>query len=324
MALFDSADMHPDEFRAARIPDPVVLAPSSPTTQGTDYTYERESRENTKRMEDDSAPLQAPVSSPMADRPGSVIAGREENSAGSDDLDAQALIPARAILSVSSNNAPVVADVFLDNSRLGVTDRAGRFEIVIVMVGRQYQIKVVSDGYQTLTRTVTIAQKIESLVFDLKRDPKLWGEIVIDVSPDTDSILVDNQLHSGTMPLRLPVRTGAHTVRLVNTRLQEVSEQRVNIAAAETVNIDHQFAIETGKVAVSLENVEEYGFGYVYVDGEIWRGQQNTTPIVVELPVGPHTVSVKRDGFQNRPDQFEVITEKGQTKYVSFTLIKLE
>jgi len=49
------------------------------------------------------------------------------------------------------------------------------------------------------------------------------------------------------------------------------------------------------------------------------QNHHNTTPLELKLPIGPHTIEVRREGFSSIPRDVIVEIEKGETKHVSFT-----
>ena len=77
-----------------------------------------------------------------------------------------------------------------------------------------------------------------------------------------------------------------------------------------------------GYLTITLENVYEYGYGYVVIDSKLWQQDEyNTTPLKIMLPVGNHKVEVKRDGFVSSPEHVTISIEKDVEKRVSFSLI---
>jgi len=80
--------------------------------------------------------------------------------------------------------------------------------------------------------------------------------------------------------------------------------------------------MEFGYLVITLGNAHEYGFGYVYIDREIWQlGNFNTTPLKVKLPTGRHIIEVKRDNFLSSPTDTIITIEKDVEKRVFFVLI---
>ena len=97
----------------------------------------------------------------------------------------------------------------------------------------------------------------------------------------------------------------------------------MDLEAGQIVDIKHDFNnIEFGKVAISLKNAFEFGFGFVYVDGKIWQEKHNTTPLELSLEVGPHKIEVRRDGFVALPSDTTIVVAKDTKEFTSFRLLK--
>lgn len=230
---------------------------------------------------------------------------------------------AKVTVMVQSQNQPVETFVFVDNEFKGKTNPQGFFEIPGLEVNKNYSVKISKEGHATLTRQFTALKKTPVLNFDISPRQEISGTLILEVLPKADSILVDGKLYQGKTPMQLNLPRGEHRVLFVNSSLNKRYEQVVSLKVGEVQRIKHNFvAAEFGKIAVSLKNAAQFGFGYVFVDGKMWDGTPNTTPLELTLPAGSHTVEVRRDGFNAVPKDIIVVIEKDQTKYVSFTLMK--
>jgi len=233
--------------------------------------------------------------------------------------------PARVTMVVTSDNIPVEANVFLDDRFIGKTDRNGKFMVGDLEQGKTYAARVVKDGYNEESKTFTPSGSTSSLEFDIEPKQNVYGTLIIDAVPNADSVYVGGKRYRGETPLELRLHWGEHQVRLVNTKLNKEWQQTVNLKVGQVMRLKHDFTqVEYGRVAISLSNAHEFGFGYVYVDGKLWEDKHNTTPIELRLPVGVHTIEVKRDGFTASPSEVRVKVEENATKRVSFTFSKAE
>lgn len=228
-------------------------------------------------------------------------------------------------LLVQAENEPVAADVFLGEQLVGKTGRDGELTLPDLDIGETYTVKVTKEGYQSVSRKISAAENGAPVTFDLKFDADRFGTLMLDAAPTADSILIDGVLQQGSLPMKIHLRGGEHQVRFVNTALNASHVQSVSLENGQVINVHHDFTkSEYGKVAVSLKNAAQYGFGFVFVDGKLWEGAHNTTPVELRLPVGPHTIAVKRDGYNSLPQDIIVNVEKDETKYVAFTFSKIE
>ncbi|MFQ5640054.1 MAG: protein kinase [bacterium] len=224
---------------------------------------------------------------------------------------------------IKSENKPIEAFVFINDKFRGKSDKKGRLEIKNLETGKIYKAKVSKEGYATVTKDFKAHVTPAVLAFDMKPKLDIFGTLILDARPKADSILVDGKLYRGQMPLKLSIPWGEHKVRFVNKRLKKKYDQVINLKVGQVLRIRHDFAtVEKGKVAVSLKNAAQFGFAFVYVDGKIWGSKPNTTPVEISLPVGSHTIEVRREGFNAIPRDIIVVVDTKSTKFVSFTLTK--
>lgn len=228
-----------------------------------------------------------------------------------------------AKLRVRSNKKPLEAFVFIDDKFRGKADENGSLELSGLAPNKSYTARISKEGYTTVSRRFTTRQNPVVLAFDLRPKLDISGTVILDVQPKADSILVDGKLYREQTPFELTLPWGEHRVRFVNNRLNKSWDQVVNLKVGQVLRVKHNFAqAEFGKVAVSVKNAAEFGFGYLYVDGKPWPGKPNTTPVQISLPVGLHTIEIRRDGFNAIPRDIIMVVAKQETKYVSFTLTK--
>ncbi len=245
---------------------------------------------------------------------------KPENPANEDILQPA---PATMSIFVGSGSKPIVADIFLDDNFVGKADKSGRLTVSQLERERVYATRVSIEGYTSNTQYITLYEETTQVTFDVKPKTNTLGTLILDAIPGADSIFVNNVLFGNTTPFEMKFQRGLHQVRLVNSGLQKSWEQTVDLEAGLVVNIKHDFsAIEFGKVAISLKNAFEFGFGYVYVDGKIWHEKHNTTPLELRLEVGPHKIEVRRDGFVALPADTTIVVAKNSKEFASFRLIK--
>jgi serine/threonine protein kinase len=226
-----------------------------------------------------------------------------------------------ASLLVKAEGLPVQANIFVDEKFMGETGADGRFEMPGLVLDRLYEVKVTKEGYTSKTRALLVDANMNLLIFDLKQDDIQVGTVIFQAEPGADSVFVDGELRGLSTPLELKLKWGTHTVRLINTKLGNSWGDEFSLKVGQILRIRHDFGfVETGKVAISLKNAAEYGFGYVYVDDKLWDGRSNTTPLEIELPVGKHKIQVQRQGFTAWPPETLVNVRAGETVHTAFRL----
>ena len=197
---------------------------------------------------------------------------------------------------VSSDNKPVAADIFLDDTFVGKTDENGLLTLYQLELEKTYTARASLQGYMDASQNITLSEETTEVALDINQKINTIGTLIVETNPAADSIFVDNVFYGSQTPFEKRFEQGQHQVRLVNSSLQKNWQKTVTITAGQVTNVNHNFGIvEVGKVAISLKNAFEFGFGYVYVDGKIWHDKHNTTPLEISLEAGPHRIEVRRD-----------------------------
>ncbi|MFQ5751159.1 MAG: protein kinase [bacterium] len=225
---------------------------------------------------------------------------------------------------VTADNNPVTqARIFLDEQLIGATDENGRLTVDRLEINRAYAVRVSKDGYAVVSRSITPSRDNASISVDLRKKVDSLGTLIVNAIPNADSVFINGIHYDYKLPIETKLRSNTYEVRLVNSDLKQSWRQSVTIKPGQVARVNHDFSVvELGRVAISLENAFEVGFGYLYVDGELWSDGNNTTPIEISLPVGSHTISVARDGYFCVPQDTTITVKKGTPLYLSFHLSK--
>lgn len=220
-----------------------------------------------------------------------------------------------------SGQKPISANVFLNNSLTGQTDSDGGIDLFDLEVGKTYSFKASKKGYASTSQRIKISPVQSPIKLDLKVKREVMSTLLVDAIPNADEIYVDGVLREGKTPMRLSLKGGNHQVRLVSKSHQSEWQKDVDLRVGQVMRIKHDFTKqEIGRVAVSLQNAAQFGFGYVHVDGKLWPEKHNTTPLELKLSVGLHLIELKRDGFVCEPPSIRVQVAKDETQYISFSL----
>ena len=79
--------------------------------------------------------------------------------------------------------------------------------------------------------------------------------------------------------------------------------------------------LQFGTVAIVIKNAAQFGYGYVFIDGEEWRqGGTSATPMRTQLPLGQHRIRIVRDGFLVIPRDTVVTVEREKLITIAFSL----
>ena len=224
---------------------------------------------------------------------------------------------------VGSGNKPIETNIFLDDQFVGNTDKNGHLTLSQLELDKIYAARVSMAGYNSTTKYITLSREATQVTFDIDPQVNTLGTLILDAIPGADSVFVNDVLFGSKTPFEMKFQQGQHQIRLVNSSLQKSWEQTVELKAGQVLNIKHDFnTIEYGKIAISLKNAFEFGFGYVYVDGKIWPEKHNTTPIEINLEVGSHKIEVRREGFATLPADTAIVVGNNTIQFVSFRLAK--
>jgi len=260
----------------------------------------------------------------VEDFPKSNGSGSELNPA-MEPKDAEILEPVSATIDifVVSGKKPVQANIFLNEKFVGISDKNGRLTVSQLEPDKIYAAKVSIEGYTSATKYVTLSNEKTQVTLDIKPVLSTLGTLIVNAIPGADSVLVNDVLFASKTPFEMKFQRGEYRVKLVNSGLNKSWEQTVDLKAGQVVNVKYDFTIiEQGKVAVSLKNAFEFGFGYVYVDGKIWQKKHNTTPLEVNLEAGSHKIEVRREGFVTIPADTTIVVGTNRTHFISFRLTK--
>ena len=228
---------------------------------------------------------------------------------------------------VESGQKPVQANIFIDNNYIGKTDNSGKIEIHDLTINETYKVKVTREGYSSYTDEIKVKESNSTRkvsITPIKQNVST-GTLILDAIPVADEIYIDGILHQGKTPTRIAIEQGKHTVKLVNNAVNADYEQTVDLKVKQIVRIKHDFTkLQSGQVAVTLENAAQFGFGYVYVDDNLWHEKNNTTPLQITLPTGSHKIALRRPGFKATPEEITVTVERDKIVTAAFKFVQVE
>lgn len=134
-------------------------------------------------------------------------------------VDLSAMQKKTGLLKISCNKA---------NFQLFIEDKEYPLSEPILLTYGKYNVKILKDGYEPYTNTVTINEENNVLNADLELHiPK--GKIHISCDPDDASVYLDGE-YIGKTPLNYPATLGSHTILVKKNEFIE-STKSVGIAA---------------------------------------------------------------------------------------------
>ncbi len=197
-------------------------------------------------------------------------------------------------------------------------------------VGQMYTIDLrmvdVSSGKIVQTKSEDYRGEVEGLLGVMRtiansfagRDDKAAavtdvGDIYIISSPSKAAIYLDGKLTEWTTPKLLEgIPAGKHTIEVRSGEL--LAKKEIDLKKGAIENLDLKLA----KLAIAVKVTSEPQEAEIYVNGEL----SGTTPTVINIPVGTHTVIFRKNGYQDYSESLTV--KEGETaKSVKGTLKKI-
>lgn len=210
---------------------------------------------------------------------------------------------------------PSGASIYLDSSLKGISP----LTIDNVATGT-HTVKAVLGGYKDAYAYPNVqAGQLTSLYLTLQQVPN--GNIYVTTSPTAANIYLDNTL-KGTSPILITnVSTGDHTVKATKINYLDTS-QTVNVVVNQTTTvslvlqpINQSTSVGSLSVTTNLASAE------IYLDGSFKGLTQNGNLIINNIPIGIHTVTAKKSGYQDASSSINI--QAGVTTSVSLTLTPL-
>jgi hypothetical protein len=177
------------------------------------------------------------------------------------------------------------ATVSIDEKNLDASQPLG---VIRRDVGAHH-VHVEKEGFSPFDTTVTVTAAGRAVVeVALVKKAKTGHVSVTDASGEVLRVLVDG-LDVGATPWEGDLPPGSHTVAGRSSK-SNAPPKNVDVSAGTTAVVVLAPEVATGKVEVTTSD----GQGFIIVDGKpVAEGS-----FAGDLPVGPHTIRVKREGYE--------------------------
>lgn len=213
---------------------------------------------------------------------------------------------------VTIDSVPTGATVYLEAREAGAL---GTTPHVFQLKAGSYTIILEAEGYEPLTKSVTVKKKAAAFTFTLSKKPSPSTLILESASGSAldGSTVKVNGKETGKLPVTLSLQPGRYLVEVVRDGYETYSEW-VDIGGAERRKLVVALvksAASTGALLVSSNIVG----AEVYMDGK----RVDTAPALIEkLNPGKYTVEVRAKGYLVK--QQEASVEAGKTSKVFLQL----
>jgi len=152
-----------------------------------------------------------------------------------------------------------------------------------------HHVHAEKDGFSPFDSNVTVTAAGRAVVeVALVKKPKTGHVAVTDPAGDVLRVLVDG-IDVGATPWEGDLPPGSHVIAGRSSK-STAAAQTIDVAAGSAASIKLVASASTGRVEVTTSD----GQGFIILDGKpVAEGT-----FASELPVGPHTIRVKREGYE--------------------------
>ena len=184
------------------------------------------------------------------------------------------------VLRVETN--PSGADVYVNGEYYDTTPCE-----ITLPVGT-YTVEIKKEGYKTYKKDVKIKAK-ETTILEVTLTP-VDQKATLDVTsnPSGAEVYINGE-KKGKTPLTLYLPPDEYTIKIKKEGYTTFIK-RITLSSGQYLSINAELVKENGTLHVDSEPSE----AYVYVDGQL----VGRTPLEVALPVGEHTIVVKKEGYE--------------------------
>ncbi len=219
---------------------------------------------------------------------------------------------------VDSSMTPT--EVFLNDEMVGQTSAQEPLYIHGLVVGRNYKIRILKDGFEQWQKEITLAPGDSTIIrATLQPLADALRRITFAKVDFADRIIVDNRLPSHSLPFAVDLALGKHHLRYIDSQNVFFWETEIvlDMNSPSIVYFDAD-QIGYGQISVILKNPAQYGYAFVVIDGN--ESSRMTTPARLKLPVGRHQIKVFRQGFVGIPEDTTIFVRQNEDKIIRFLL----
>jgi len=201
-------------------------------------------------------------------------------------------------LSVHSDGLPETANVYVNGTFYGKSNSLGKLTIPGLKQNTTYLITVEKSGFGVFARRIDLTHSKTRL---------------LDVS---------------LLPLVTP-KTAAKTKRPPKTTTPVPSARRLSQkpppkrlkSGLEKPDSKQNLPQADGIIDVQISSPQNLSDVYIYVNGNVWTGENYIAPAKLNLPEGSYRIEVKKEGYVSAPLSYSIDLMKGDTKRVTFILL---
>jgi len=210
---------------------------------------------------------------------------------------------------------PPTAKVILDGEEVD-TLNTSVLNLNAIRTGK-HQIEVSHPDYSNFKQNIQVLRNKRTTVN--AKLVRLEGNLNIQVRP-WGAIYIDDQLHKSSADIKYTIRLPVekYDVRIEHPTLGSW-RKRILLKADDDVNLLVNFNKQISIQVQAIDKQNNQVKGEIVVDGE-QTGQ--ITPALINLGVGLHRISVKKEGFLTDGQEKEILVDTEMNSFVIFELQK--
>lgn len=184
---------------------------------------------------------------------------------------------------VEVTSEPAGATIFAGDRNLGTTPAT------IELLEGSHQISVVRDGFSAWDGTVEAKPNTDQVLPLIRLEPAN-AKLLVNTIPRTANVTVDGR-YRGQSPITLSLSPGVDYEIGMSKAGYGTASRRVRLDAGESDSIRVDLSARTGAVTVNVQPAD----ATVIVDGRT----QATGSTTLNLSSAPHTIEVRKEGYQS-------------------------
>ena len=205
---------------------------------------------------------------------------------------------AQLSLTVHSNGLPETANVYVNGTFYGKSNSLGKLTIPGLRQNTTYLITVEKSGFGVFAKRIDLTHS-KTRLLDVSLLP-----------------LVTTKTAAKTK--RSPKKT---TPVSSAKQLSQKSPPQGLRSARKNPDTKQNLPQADGIIDVQISSPQNLSDVYIYVNGNVWTGENYIAPAKLNLPEGSYQIEVKKEGYVSAPLSYSIDLMKGDTKKVTFILL---
>jgi len=201
-------------------------------------------------------------------------------------------------ITLMGENAPKMANVLLNGEYAAMLTRVQPLYLQKLVVGREYDVKILADGYKPWEKKVVLSSLQENALNIVLASAVAARSIHFADANFADKVHVTGNMVKN-LPCNIEMRNGVFRVTYIDSKSNFTwsTDVTINDDTADTVKISAG-QVGFGEASLVLQNSSQYGYVFVQIDD---LAGKNTTPLKIRLAAGWHQFHIFRQDYKLSP-----------------------